>query len=139
MHGSLTAAKIQICIKFYTALFKERCGLSWAQARQNALQYDPFINRTFPDYEAEMRGIAKGAKVDYEDVLALNVRTELVFGTFMDGCTALSWKTKEINVVAQNWDVSLIFRNTKCIAWEKVYRYGYANEIKSGWKSRKNV
>jgi isopenicillin-N N-acyltransferase-like protein len=75
------------------------------------LVYAPLIHSTFPHYESEMRGIAHGAGVDYEDILALNVRTELVFGTFMDGCTALSWRTHELNVVCQNWDVGRFFRS----------------------------
>jgi hypothetical protein len=59
-----------------------------------------------------MKGIAEGAGVKYEDILALNVRTEIAFGSFVsDGCTALSWldKTKgegkgQKSYLGQNWD-----------------------------------
>ncbi|KAK5018658.1 hypothetical protein LTR16_002078 [Cryomyces antarcticus] len=34
----------------------------------------------------------------------MNVRTEIAYGMFNDGCTALSWYTKESSFVAQNWD-----------------------------------
>jgi isopenicillin-N N-acyltransferase-like protein len=54
-----------------------------------------------------MRGIAEGAGVTYEEILALNVRSELFFGAALDGCTSLSWKTDTASFVAQNWDVSL--------------------------------
>ena len=37
-------------------------------------------------------------------ILALNVRTEIAYGMFDDGCTVLSWKTKDTNFLAQNWD-----------------------------------
>ena len=37
-------------------------------------------------------------------ILALNVRTEIAYGMFDDGCTVLSWKTKDTNYLAQNWD-----------------------------------
>ncbi|KAL9118451.1 MAG: hypothetical protein Q9187_005003 [Circinaria calcarea] len=34
----------------------------------------------------------------------MNVRTEIAYGMFSDGCTALSWKTDEASFLAQNWD-----------------------------------
>lgn len=38
------------------------------------------------------------------DILAINVRTEITFGLFSDGCTALSWRTDQASYLAQNWD-----------------------------------
>jgi isopenicillin-N N-acyltransferase-like protein len=49
-------------------------------------------------------GIAEGAEVELADILALNVRTEITFGLFSDGCTALSWRTDTASYLAQNWD-----------------------------------
>lgn len=49
-------------------------------------------------------GIAKGAKVHIADIIAINVRTEITFGLFSDGCTALSWRTDSASYLAQNWD-----------------------------------
>ena len=34
----------------------------------------------------------------------MNVRTEIAYGMFSDGCTALSWKTGDASFLAQNWD-----------------------------------
>jgi len=63
-----------------------------------------------------MHGIADGAGVTYEEILALNVRTELMFGLFSDGCTSLSWRTNGASLVAQNWDVGgLSFRNASAV------------------------
>jgi len=53
-----------------------------------------------------MRGIAEGAGKTLADIIALNVRTEINFGLFSDGCTALSWLHKDASILAQNWDVS---------------------------------
>ena len=39
------------------------------------------------------------------DIIALNVRTEINFGLFSDGCTALSWLQEDLSILAQNWDV----------------------------------
>lgn len=32
------------------------------------------------------------------------MRTEIAFGCFSDGCTALSWRTDDASFLAQNWD-----------------------------------
>lgn len=52
-------------------------------------------------------GIATGSGVDFADILAINVRTEITFGLFSDACTALSWLTDESSFLAQNWDVRI--------------------------------
>ncbi|KAI0401715.1 peptidase C45 acyl-coenzyme A:6-aminopenicillanic acid acyl-transferase-like protein [Xylaria palmicola] len=63
----------------------------------------------------EITGIAKGAEVSIVDILALNVRTEIMFGLFSDatsdiaqvptdGCTSLGWLTPSRSILAQNWD-----------------------------------
>jgi isopenicillin-N N-acyltransferase-like protein len=49
-------------------------------------------------------GIAEGASVVLADIIAINVRTEITFGLFSDGCTALSWRTDRASFLAQNWD-----------------------------------
>jgi isopenicillin-N N-acyltransferase-like protein len=52
-----------------------------------------------------MRGIADGAGVRLLDIVALNVRTEINFGLFSDGCTSLAWLGEKRTWLAQNWDV----------------------------------
>ena len=54
-----------------------------------------------------MQGIADGSGRDLLDIVALNVRTEINFGLFSDGCTALAWHTEERAWLAQNWDVGI--------------------------------
>lgn len=61
-------------------------------------------------FHQEMQGIADGSRRDLLDIVALNVRTEINFGLFSDGCTALSWHTSNHAWLAQNWDVSLLFK-----------------------------
>lgn len=54
-----------------------------------------------------MKGIADGSGHDLLDIVALNVRTEINFGLFSDGCTALAWHTGNHAWLAQNWDVCI--------------------------------
>lgn len=76
--------------------------------RTTALEFEPVIRRKWPAYLDEMRGIADGAGVELADVLALNVRTEIAFGLFTDGCTMLAWHSEQSAFIAQNWDVSVV-------------------------------
>jgi isopenicillin-N N-acyltransferase-like protein len=52
-----------------------------------------------------MQGIADGAGKELLDIVAINVRTEINFGLFSDGCTALSWHTEKRAWLGQNCDV----------------------------------
>lgn len=88
-------------------MFQETAKLDWARVRSTALEFEPVIRRKWPAYLEEMRGIAEGAGVELSDVLALNVRTEIAFGLFTDGCTMLAWHSGSTAIIAQNWDVSL--------------------------------
>lgn len=56
-------------------------------------------------YYEEMQGIADGSGRDLLDIVALNVRTEINFGLFSDGCTSVAWHTEKRAWLAQNWDV----------------------------------
>lgn len=58
-----------------------------------------------------MRGIADGAKLTIEDIIALNVRTEIAFGLFKDGkdadgCTSLAYVPPSggSTLLGQTWD-----------------------------------
>ena len=103
-HGKTATLEISRSIRFYKALFQSKCQMSWPEVQYFALKYDPYLQTHWPQYIAEMQGVAEGAGVAYADVLALNVRTEVAFGNFNDGCTAFSWKGKESSILAQNWD-----------------------------------
>ncbi|KAK0662682.1 Acyl-coenzyme A:6-aminopenicillanic-acid-acyltransferase 40 kDa form [Lasiodiplodia hormozganensis] len=103
-HGTLARTQIEGSIAFYATLFQETAKLDWARVRSTALEFEPVIRRKWPAYLEEMRGIAEGAGVELSDVLALNVRTEIAFGLFTDGCTMLAWHSGSTAIIAQNWD-----------------------------------
>jgi isopenicillin-N N-acyltransferase like protein len=46
--------------------------LSWEGAQIQARKYLPFVEERYPQYVDEMRGIAEGANVAFDDVMALN-------------------------------------------------------------------
>jgi isopenicillin-N N-acyltransferase-like protein len=103
-HGSTAKLHISRSITFYKALFHLKCKMDWEEVKVFALKYEPYLRQYWPQYILEMQGVANGAGVTYPDILALNVRTEVAFGNFNDGCTAFSWKGAKSSILAQNWD-----------------------------------
>lgn len=94
--------------------------MDWAAVTEEARNYVHPLEEICPRYLEETRGIADGAGVDFLDVLALNVRTEIMFGLFTgpggddgqsmndipsDGCTSLGFVNDlGESFIAQNWD-----------------------------------
>lgn len=88
--------------------------MDWPSVRIEASKYTDTFRRIAPRYLDEMRGVADGAGVDLLDIVALNVRTEIVFGLFADkpqlptktdGCTSVALKTPAgSSLLGQNWD-----------------------------------
>ncbi|PSR88654.1 acyl-coenzyme A:6-aminopenicillanic acid acyl-transferase-domain-containing protein [Coniella lustricola] len=127
-HGQQAQPLVRGSIAFYTALFLDRCAMSWAQVRAEADAYTESLSRmpSARRYLDELRGLADGAGVDFLDILAINIRTEIMFGLFTaaaaaaadstnptthanvpsDGCTSLAWKIpqQQTSYLAQNWD-----------------------------------
>lgn len=113
------AARDQVhgSIAFYSKLFQETCSMSWEDVTSEANKYMKPLQATCARYLEEIEGLADGAGVNFLDVLALNVRTEIMFGLFTnpkndkhadipsDGCTSLGWVDESgQSFIAQNWD-----------------------------------
>lgn len=97
---------------------------TWPQVRDLAKEFDAEIKQQWPDYHEEMRGIADGSKRDILDIIAINVRTEIAFGLFSDGCTSLYWKTEKRALLGQNWDVSISCN----VKWTSVDRHQWMEQ-----------
>jgi isopenicillin-N N-acyltransferase like protein len=91
-------------MSFYAGLFAKTAKLDWPKVQELALTFEPVMRRKWPAYLEEMSAVAEGAGVELADIIAINVRTEINFGLFSDGCTALSWRTEDSSFLAQNWD-----------------------------------
>src|SRR5689334_796919 len=78
-YGEQTADRVRRSIDAYRAVFRSYAGWDWATVTDHARAYADPIERFDPVYLEEIRGIADGAGVDEADVLAINVRTEVMF------------------------------------------------------------
>ncbi|POS72902.1 isopenicillin-N N-acyltransferase [Diaporthe helianthi] len=83
-HGHGAKSQVHGSIAFYSHLFQQKCALDWPAVTREAEKYVSRLEVTCPRYLDEMRGIAEGAGVGFLDVLALNVRTEIMFGLFTE-------------------------------------------------------
>ena len=119
-HGSQAKEQVLGTIAFYRNLFLEVCSMEWPDVLREAAEYIPHLTELCPEYLEEIQGIGLAIQdndswITWLDVLAVNVRTEIMFGLFtdrkkddipLDGCTSLGWKGADggDSFLAQNWD-----------------------------------
>jgi len=113
-YGLGAAALIHRCLASYRGVFERRAGLAWHRAVGHARTFVPDIDDFASDALLEMRGIADGAGVPFEDVLVLNCRSELMFAaarsrgeTPPGECTSFAATPAASDgrvLVGQNWD-----------------------------------
>lgn len=78
-YGEQAADRVRRSIDAYREVFRSYAGWDWAKVTDRARAYAVPIERFDPVYLEEIRGIAEGAGVEETDVLAINVRTEVMF------------------------------------------------------------
>lgn len=117
-HGQQAKEQIYTNIKTYTTFFQETAGMkTWEEAKERSKIFIPTLEKLYPESLEEMRGIAEGAQLDMEDILALNVRSEIGLTNYpntpkdtppaiTDGCTSIVQCSQDRStmILAQNWD-----------------------------------
>ncbi len=112
-HGEEGKDQVLQSLSTYESLFYGYSKISWKQAKELALSHLHAIESYNPDFIEEMEGVAQGASVDFEDILALNARSEIALAnysgqskSFSDGCTAIGITPPLATdtILAQNWD-----------------------------------
>jgi isopenicillin-N N-acyltransferase-like protein len=78
-YGEQASERVHVSLDAYAQVFEHYAGWDWPRVTAEALRFESAIQEYEPRYLEEMRGLAEGAGVGYEDVLALNVRTEIMF------------------------------------------------------------
>jgi isopenicillin-N N-acyltransferase-like protein len=110
-HGREGKKQILVSLDTYEKLFYGYHRIDWKEARERALVHLKAIEKYEPAFLEEMEGIAAGAGVDFEDILALNARSEIALTgrkdrIFADGCTsiAVTPPASGETIIGQNWD-----------------------------------
>jgi isopenicillin-N N-acyltransferase-like protein len=111
-YGRQAEARIHRNLEIYAGMFEHFAGWDWERVRSEALEFRPYIEDFEPRYVEELEGLASGAGVELADVLAINVRTEIMFSARVPAarileCTAVAAlpdATGGHTLLAQNWD-----------------------------------
>lgn len=120
-HGSIFKEKVAGTIACYQEMFRDYSNLEWERAKELSLKFRDIIMEYNPDYMEEIKGVADGSGFSFEDILALNCRSELVFvGNEMDkadgGCTSIGISSDAgaggQAFLAHNWDWKTSQRNS---------------------------
>ena len=112
-HGRAAADRVAKTVDFYLPSFVSQAKLTLAEVRERARGYGAQIEAVDADIMQELQGIAEGAQQKIEDVIAVNCRTEILYGSLggtepATECTtvvALPEATRDGNIlVGKNWD-----------------------------------
>jgi isopenicillin-N N-acyltransferase-like protein len=117
-YGEQARELIARCIEVYGEAFAHYAGWDWEQVRDHAGRFREPILAFDREYVDEIEGIARGAGLEFADVLAINVRTEVMFAAMARDATRVPRIPPECSSIAvapsrtrdgrlltaQNWD-----------------------------------
>jgi isopenicillin-N N-acyltransferase-like protein len=79
-YGAQAAERVARTIDIYLSAFGRQAGLTLEAVRERARAFAAEIEALDADIMAEIRGIAEGSRQRLEDIVAVNCRTELLYG-----------------------------------------------------------
>ncbi|MBL4639313.1 MAG: hypothetical protein JKY57_02165, partial [Kordiimonadaceae bacterium] len=116
-YGRQAGDLIRVSANIYKNVFEQK-GISWEKACDLARYFMPQIEQYNPDLLTEIKAVAEGAELPAEEIVAINARTEIMYGTRrqakkeaetdIDGCTGAIAKADITanghTIHGQNWD-----------------------------------
>jgi isopenicillin-N N-acyltransferase-like protein len=91
--GAERADQVRHMVETYRRLLRDQrdaLGVSgWSEGIRIARRYLPFIETALPQYVDEMRGLAQGAGVTFDDILVLNTIESITSDRLHLGCTSM--------------------------------------------------
>jgi isopenicillin-N N-acyltransferase-like protein len=112
-YGETARDRVHRSVEIYGDVFAHYAGWDWERVREEAGRYVAPVTAFEPRYLDEVRGLAEGAGLHELDVLAINVRTEIMFAAMARAhrpaeCTSFAvvpTRTDEGTLlIGQNWD-----------------------------------
>lgn len=115
-YGEQAAPRVHRSIEAYAGVFAHYAQWDWSRVTTEARRFVPAVEDFGPAYLEEIRGVADGAGVDFLDVMAINVRTEVMYAAKARNAAAMLPRTLECTsfaavpddgravLVGQNWD-----------------------------------
>lgn len=78
-YGEAVRPQLHAALAYYEEAFGQSSGLTWKQVADRAARWTEPVRDYAPHLLDEMRGIAEGAGVGLNDILALNARGEVIY------------------------------------------------------------
>ena len=109
-YGEKTKTLIEKGLRNYRLAFLQSSGVTWEKAIRFSRTFIKRIRAYDEAMADEIKGMAKGSGRTLEEILILNLRTEILYGLkqVREGCTALCCLPEitrgEETFLAQNWD-----------------------------------
>jgi isopenicillin-N N-acyltransferase like protein len=120
-HGRMAKERIARNVDIYRRKIRDWSGVTEDELRRRSEAYHRVIERASPQYTAAMEGIAAGSGEDLLDIVAINVRYELLYSEFArvgmetpaarstpGGCTSFAIRPERSAnrhmLLGQNWD-----------------------------------
>jgi isopenicillin-N N-acyltransferase like protein len=118
LYGEQARGRMRRSRDAYEEVFGHCTSWPWGKVTEEARRYAPPIRAFRPEYLEEMQGMAEGSGLRLEDILALNVRTEVMFAAkarqalslpvaSVGECTAFAALPEKAGghvLIGQNWD-----------------------------------
>ncbi|BBY85706.1 C45 family autoproteolytic acyltransferase/hydolase [Mycolicibacterium tokaiense] len=114
-YGRQAADRVQRTRSAYAEVYAHFATWEWDRVREEAQAFIDPIRAFHPDSLDEMAGIAEGAGLEFVDVLAMNLRTEILFAAKVRAsgaelppmleCTSFAARNSEgAQLIGQTWD-----------------------------------
>lgn len=112
-HGEQARERVARSIEIYRPAFAAGPGLQWADVLERARGFATQIAAADPAVLEEIHGIAEGAGFQPEEIVAINCRTEILFGRNAPAAPAHECTTIAVGpnasrdrttILAKNWD-----------------------------------
>jgi isopenicillin-N N-acyltransferase-like protein len=116
VHGRYLQERISHNIALYFDRFRHEAQINRAEVLSRARLYKQAIADTHPAYFEGMRGIAAGSGQDLDEIVAINIRYEILYyqvsqiamAAMKDGCTSFAVSPEDTTtghlLMGQNWD-----------------------------------
>lgn len=117
-HGEQAKDQIEVCVDVYRSAFTRNAGLDWMEVISRASIFRDIIGQFDQAILAEMEGIADGSGFELNEIIAINCRTEILFGVVsetsmtpeptVDECTTVAVTPNASEggktILGKNWD-----------------------------------
>lgn len=146
-HGSVARERVAKSVEIYRQAFADSAKLDWPDVLSRASEFTHLIETLDPEILAEMQGIGDGAGFQLDEIVAVNCRTEILFGARQRSslpaheCTTIAVSPNASasgsTLIGKNWDWRAACQDSVIILQvEQVNRPDFVMVVEAGMVGR---